>query len=222
VIVACLLSPVYQASLVCAVTGLPARYRDPLTRMPYHDASAFKTLRADHHHHLLLRQQQQRSGQPHSAARKARSRAQPPPASPTAPVSSADNTCTIVTSSPSASIIAKGKGKGASIAKGKGKGGGGGTDTAVAGTGTGTGTGAGTKVLKKRGRKPKVSAAVEIPDTQILSGDGGVATSSVHTISGCSSECVGSSNDHNEKLLDEAADGCCDSIALGVAYFSSK
>lgn len=37
-----------QASLVCAVTGLPARYRDPLTGLPYFDAGAFKQLRELH------------------------------------------------------------------------------------------------------------------------------------------------------------------------------
>ena len=30
---------------VCAVTGKPARYRDPETKLPYHDAAAFKQLR---------------------------------------------------------------------------------------------------------------------------------------------------------------------------------
>eukprot|EP00603_Paraphysomonas_imperforata_P013610 CAMPEP_0114463670 /NCGR_PEP_ID=MMETSP0104-20121206/7490_1 /TAXON_ID=37642 ORGANISM="Paraphysomonas imperforata, Strain PA2" /NCGR_SAMPLE_ID=MMETSP0104 /ASSEMBLY_ACC=CAM_ASM_000202 /LENGTH=398 /DNA_ID=CAMNT_0001636639 /DNA_START=137 /DNA_END=1330 /DNA_ORIENTATION=- len=38
-----------QASLVCAVTGLPARYRDPLTGLPYFDADAFKQLREAHY-----------------------------------------------------------------------------------------------------------------------------------------------------------------------------
>lgn len=33
---------------VCAVTGLRAKYRDPLTGLPYATAAAFKTLRANH------------------------------------------------------------------------------------------------------------------------------------------------------------------------------
>lgn len=33
------------AKAVCAVTGKPARYRDPQTGLPYADASAFAALR---------------------------------------------------------------------------------------------------------------------------------------------------------------------------------
>ena len=36
--------PVHQ---LCPVTGLPAKYRDPLTKLPYHNAEAFKTIRAN-------------------------------------------------------------------------------------------------------------------------------------------------------------------------------
>ena len=32
--------------VLCPVTGLPAKYRDPLTKLPYHSADAFKTIRA--------------------------------------------------------------------------------------------------------------------------------------------------------------------------------
>jgi vacuolar protein sorting-associated protein 72 len=32
---------------VCAITGLPAKYRDPLTGLPYATAAAFKKLRAN-------------------------------------------------------------------------------------------------------------------------------------------------------------------------------
>ena len=39
---------IFQASLLCAVTGLPARYRDPLTGLPYYDASSFRQLRETH------------------------------------------------------------------------------------------------------------------------------------------------------------------------------
>jgi vacuolar protein sorting-associated protein 72 len=31
--------------LVCAITGLPAKYKDPLTGKPYANAQAFKALR---------------------------------------------------------------------------------------------------------------------------------------------------------------------------------
>eukprot|EP00971_Amphidinium_carterae_P073267 1448625-Amphidinium_carterae.1 len=32
--------------LACAVSGKPARYRDPLTGLPFHDVAAFAELRA--------------------------------------------------------------------------------------------------------------------------------------------------------------------------------
>jgi hypothetical protein len=35
-----------EAAAVCAVTGRPARYRDPLSGLPYSDAASFKALRA--------------------------------------------------------------------------------------------------------------------------------------------------------------------------------
>ena len=33
-------------NVLCPVTGLPAKYRDPLTNLPYYSAEAFKTIRA--------------------------------------------------------------------------------------------------------------------------------------------------------------------------------
>ena len=32
--------------VLCPVTGLPAKYRDPLTKLPYYNAKAFQTIRA--------------------------------------------------------------------------------------------------------------------------------------------------------------------------------
>ncbi|EGT54232.1 hypothetical protein CAEBREN_07323 [Caenorhabditis brenneri] len=37
---------------VCAVTGRPARYRDPVTGLPYSSAYAFKVIRDRYHKHL--------------------------------------------------------------------------------------------------------------------------------------------------------------------------
>lgn len=45
---------------MCAVTGLPARYRDPLTLLPYHDVGAFRTIRENHKHQLVKHQSQQK------------------------------------------------------------------------------------------------------------------------------------------------------------------
>ena len=43
----------------CIVTGLPARYKDPLTGCAYADAAAFKILRQNHQQQLMLRRVQQ-------------------------------------------------------------------------------------------------------------------------------------------------------------------
>lgn len=37
---------------LCAVTGRPARYLDPVTRLPYSTAYAFKVIRDRYHKHL--------------------------------------------------------------------------------------------------------------------------------------------------------------------------
>uniref|UniRef100_A0A1I7U4Y1 Vacuolar protein sorting-associated protein 72 homolog n=1 Tax=Caenorhabditis tropicalis TaxID=1561998 RepID=A0A1I7U4Y1_9PELO len=37
---------------LCAVTGRPARYRDPVTDLPYSSAYAFKVIRDKYHKHL--------------------------------------------------------------------------------------------------------------------------------------------------------------------------
>lgn len=43
------------SQLVCAVTGLTAKYKDPMTGLPYHDAAAFKILREKNKKTLALR-----------------------------------------------------------------------------------------------------------------------------------------------------------------------
>ena len=72
----------------CAVTGLPARYRDPATGLPYATLDAYKELQRrsqqqQHQrqmllwpeHHQTLQQQQQQQQQQQAAAMQLRSRA---------------------------------------------------------------------------------------------------------------------------------------------------
>ena len=51
----------------CAVTGLPAKYKDPLTGCPYADAAAFHILRENHQQSLVYKRSQQ---QPNGLRRK--------------------------------------------------------------------------------------------------------------------------------------------------------
>ena len=41
-------APPYPQKAICEVTGLPAKYKDPLTGKPYATLAAFKTIRAKH------------------------------------------------------------------------------------------------------------------------------------------------------------------------------
>jgi hypothetical protein len=44
---------------VCAVTGRPARYFDPLTKLPYADMAAFRTIRDKYKEFLMTEQQRE-------------------------------------------------------------------------------------------------------------------------------------------------------------------
>lgn len=41
-------APVCPARVLCVITNLPARYKDPLTQLPYATAEAFKEIRRRH------------------------------------------------------------------------------------------------------------------------------------------------------------------------------
>jgi len=44
--------PISVSALYCVVTGLPAKYRDPLTKLPYATAEAYNTIRRAYYMHV--------------------------------------------------------------------------------------------------------------------------------------------------------------------------
>ncbi len=48
---------------VCVVTGLPAKYKDPLTGLPYANIDAFKVIRAEHKTRLIAKEQKRQQNE---------------------------------------------------------------------------------------------------------------------------------------------------------------